>query len=51
LKIEKEITSQQEIIWNLIKKYKNILALSQTRIRRTNIVKHKINIGNHELIA
>ncbi len=52
LKIEKEITLQQEIIiWNLIEKYKNILALSQTRIGRTNIIKHKINTGNHESIA
>ncbi len=52
MKIEKEITLQQKIIiWNLIEKYKNILALSQTRIGRTNIVKHKINTGNHELIA
>ncbi len=52
LKIGKEITSQQEIIiWNLIEKYKNILALSQTRIERTNIVKHKINTENYEPIA
>jgi len=47
-KIEKE---QENEIRKLIGKYREICAISSTKLGKTNIVKHKINTGNHKPIA
>jgi hypothetical protein len=46
-KIEKE---QEEKLRKLIGKYKEICAISDTKLGKTNVVKHTINTGNHEPI-
>src|SRR5438132_14140753 len=47
-KIEEE---QENEIRKLIGKYKEICAISSTKLGKTNVVKHKINIGDHKPIA
>ena len=47
-KMEKE---QENEMRRLIEKYKEICAISDTKLGRTNIVKHEINTGNHKPIA
>src|SRR5207244_2531133 len=47
-KVEKE---QENEIRRLIEKYKEICAISSTKLGKTNVVKHKINTGDHKPIA
>src|SRR5438445_110649 len=50
-KIGKVEEEQENEIRRLIKKYKEICAISSTKLGKTNVVKHKINTGDHEPIA
>ena len=47
-KMEKE---QENEMRRLIEKYKEICEISDTKLGRTNIVKHEIDTGNHKPIA
>src|SRR5438445_8177084 len=50
-KIGKVEEEQENEIRRLIEKYKEICAISSTKLGKTNVVKHKINTGDHEPIA
>src|SRR6266498_463771 len=50
-KIGKVEEKQENEIRRLIEKYKEICAISSTKLGKTNVVKHKINTGDHEPIA
>jgi len=50
-KIGKVEEEQENEIRRLIEKYKEICAISSTKLGKTNVVKHKINTGNHEPIT
>src|SRR6266511_941893 len=50
-KIGKVEEEQENKIRRLIEKYKEICAISSTKLGKTNVVKHKINTGDHEPIA
>ena len=42
---------QKEEIRKLIRKYSEICAISNTKLGRTNIVKHRINTGDHKPVS
>ena len=46
-KIGKIGKEQEEKLRKLIGKYREICAISNTKLGKTNIVKHNINTGNH----
>ena len=50
-KIGKVEEEQENEIRRLIEKYKEICAISSTKLGKTNVVKHRINTGDHEPIA
>src|SRR5579859_7876293 len=51
LKIGKIDNEKKTIVKELIEEYKEICALSNSKLGQTNIIKHRINLESHEPIA